>query len=127
MKGTLGVFGMRGGGGRRSAAREVTPLTAVYTTVTRSMAAELVDVCCTGARLRCQYVPRKNEELLVSVGTVRAFGTVAWSRRNECGVWFECPLTEEDVQQLRDKAREGRGMTLDAKEALDAWTLGTAR
>ena len=121
------MFGMRGGGGRRSVARETTPLTAVYTTVTKSMAAELVDVCSTGARLRCDYVPTKNEELLVSIGAIRVFGTVAWSRRNECGVSFESALTDEAVQQLRQKAQEGRSMTLEAKEAFDAWTLGMAR
>ncbi len=73
----MSTFGRCQGGGRRSVAPEITPLTAVFTTVTKSMAAELVDVCCTGARLRCKYVPEKDEELLVSVGTVRVFGTVA--------------------------------------------------
>ena len=123
----MSMFGKRNGGGRRSVAREITPLTAVFTTVTKSMAAELVDICCTGARLRCNCVPDKGEELMLSVGTVRVFGTVAWSRRNECGISFESSLSDEDVQQLRQKASEARGMTLAAKEAFDAWTLGMAR
>ena len=121
------MFGKRKGGGRRSVAREIAPLTAVFTTVTKSMAAELVDICCTGARLRCSCVPQNGEQLVLNVGTVRTFGTVAWSRRNECGISFDFPLSDEDVQQLRQKASEARGMTLAAKEAFDAWTLGMAR
>ena len=91
------------------------------------MAAELVDVCRTGARLRCHYLPEQGEELMISVGSLRAFGTVAWSRRNECGIAFECPLNEDDVQNLREKASEARGMSLAAKEAFDAWNLGMVR
>jgi PilZ domain len=123
----MSMFGRRGGGGRRSDPRQITPLTAVFTTVTKSRAVELVDIGATGAKLRGNYLPAKNEELLLSIGSVRTFGTVAWSLRDECGVQFECALADNEVQQLREKADGARGLTLDAKEALDAWTLGMAR
>jgi hypothetical protein len=119
------MFGKRMGGGRRAAARAVGPSIAVITTVTHSVAVELADISCTGVRLQGDYLPEENEELLVSVGTLKAFGTVAWSRENECGISFELPIADDDVEAVRQSVAERRGLSLEMKSALDAWTVGS--
>ena len=66
----MNAFGKSAGGGRRTAPREVTPLLAVYTSVTRSHSALLVDVSNTGARLRAPELPEAGEDLLVSLSNI---------------------------------------------------------
>jgi hypothetical protein len=121
------AFGKRGGGGRRSAPRESAPLYAVFTTVTRSHAAVLVDISLTGARLCSDNLPLKGEELLLSVDKVRAYGTVKWANRQQCGVAFDPPLDPEDLHLLEEKVTQGAGFNLEVKAAMDDWTLGLAR
>lgn len=121
-------FGKCGGGGRRSAAREPAPLIAVFTTVTHSYPATLVDVSSSGARLHCsRFVPEVGEEILVAVERVRAFGRVTWCYQGQCGVAFDTPLTSGDVDFLRRRVASSAGFTPEMKAALDEWTLGIAR
>ena len=120
-------FGKRKGGGRRRAAREEAPLTAVFTTVTHSHSALLLDVSYTGARLGGDYLPSKGEEVMLTVEKVRAFGTVVWSRRGECGVRFDLPLEPLDIHDLRQKVRERGGLPREVRDALEDWTVGLAR
>ena len=123
----MSEFGKRQGGGRRSAARTVAPLAAVFTTVTRSHAAVLVDLSCTGARLSGEDLPETGEELMLAVGNLRAFATVIWTGAGECGVHFDVPLASGDVALVRcEVARQG-GLAPDLKAALDDWTTGLAR
>ena len=123
----MGTFGKADGGGRRGAAREVIPLVAVFTTLTRSHSAELIDISATGARLQSPYGPEKGEEVLFSVDRLRAFGTVAWTHEDEFGIAFDVPVIADEVEILRERVRASRGLTADMRQALDAWSLGTAR
>jgi PilZ domain len=122
------AFGKRGGGGRRSAAREAAPLIAVWTTVTNTHSATLIDVSSSGARLHCsRAVPKIGQELVVAIERVRAFGRVMWSDEDQCGVAFDVPLAPEDVEYLRQRGASSAGFTAETKAALDEWTLGVAR
>ena len=123
----MSTFGKCSGGGRRSAAREVAPLVAVFTTLTQSHAVTLVDVSATGARLRGDFLPRMAEELLLSVEGVRTFGHVVWSESGECGVEFDEPLQPAAVEELRTKVARSAGLRPDWKAAMDDWMLGFAR
>ena len=120
-------FGKCKGGGRRLAARETATLITIYTTVTHSHAAFLVDVSQTGARLRGDILPEKSDEIMLSIDAVRAFGTVIWSRRGECGVAFDSPLEAEDVELLRERVAKAAGFAPEVKAAMDDWTMGLAR
>ena len=120
-------FGKKEGGGRRSAAREDAPLTAVLTTVTYSQSVFVVDVSCTGARLRGDYLPSKGEEIMLSIEKVRAFGFVVWSRRGECGVRFDLQLEPLDIHDLRQRVRERAGLPRELRDALEDWNEGLAR
>jgi translation initiation factor 2 gamma subunit (eIF-2gamma) len=119
------MFGKCLGGGRRAAERANGSLTVVVTTVTKSVTVQLADLSTTGARLRGDYLPDKYEELMLSIGTLKAFGTVAWSSGDECGVSFDLPLCYEAVDGVRKEVAGRRGLSLEMKSALDAWTVGS--
>lgn len=118
------TFGKSSGGGRRAAPREAAPLLAVYTTVTRSHSALLVDVSSTGARLRTPDLPEEGDELFVTIGRIKIFGSVAWTRDGEFAVAFDEPLDGEELQLLRQNVRASFGLPPDVKEAVDDWVLG---
>jgi hypothetical protein len=122
-------FGKCKGGGRRSAARAATPLVAVLSTVTRSQTAALVDVSCTGARLRGANLPGKGQDLLVKMDSVQTFGTIVWSGSSQCGLRFDTPLLEGQVVLLRHRAGlESLGnITPEDRLARDDWATGKAR
>ena len=119
------TFGKRGGGGRRGAPREAAPLLAVYTTVTQSHEVVLVDVSNTGARLRGPQIPEVKDELFVSIGTIKAFGKVAWVDQPEFGVAFDPPLPTETLEALRGQVKKGAGLSPEEKAAIDLWVLGS--
>jgi hypothetical protein len=119
------TFGKRGGGGRRGAPREAAPLLAVYKTVTQSHEVVLVDVSNTGARLRGPQIPEVKDELFVSIGTIKAFGKVAWVDQPEFGVAFDPPLPAEILEALREQVNKGAGLSPEEKAAIDVWVLGS--
>lgn len=121
----MGAFGKCAGGGRRAAPREAAPLLAVYTTVTRSHSALLVDVSSTGARLRTPDPPEQDDELFVTVAKVKAFGNVAWVRDGEFAIAFDEPLEPAELASLRSNVSSSFGLPPDVKAALDDWVLGT--
>jgi len=123
----MGAFGRCGGGGRRLAARAKAPVSAVYTTVTRSHSAILVDISTTGARLRGAVLPQENKELLLTAEGLQVFGTVMWSHDGECGVRFDLPIPADEVQSLREKVAKGAGLDPEVKAAFEEWICGAAR
>ena len=120
-------FGKQVGGGRRSAARMVAPLTAVITTLRESRSAILVDVSATGAKLRGSDLPGPSEELFLTVDGVIAFGTVAWESNSDRGIVFDAPLKAVDEARLKRKVGEARGLSPDLRAAFDDWAQGFAR
>src|SRR5688572_8767748 len=123
----MSTFGKCNGGGRRSATRVKAPLIAVLTTLTDSHAAVLVDISRSGVRLRGDDLPPTGQELIVSIESVRSFGSVAWKHDGECGIAFDGPLPPGDVQLIRQKAAKGAGFAPELRAAFDDWTLGLAR
>lgn len=123
----MNVFGKRNGGGRRRAQREAAPSIAVFTTVTKSHPAVLVDISATGARLRTTDLPQVGEELMVTVESIRAFGCVAWLRGDQFGISFDDPLDPADVLQLRCRVTRSAGLAPEMSAAMDDWNTGLAR
>ncbi|MBV9528538.1 PilZ domain-containing protein [Sphingomonas sp.] len=123
----MNMFGKRSGGGRRKAQREPAPTTAVFTTVTQSHGAILVDLSATGARLRSSDLPAMGEELMLAVEAIRAFGSVAWVRGDQFGMAFDDPISPLDVVQLRARLRRTAGLAPETSAAMDDWTTGLAR
>jgi len=121
------TFGKQGGGGRRAAPREATPLLGVFTTVSQSHEAVFVDVSTSGARLRGPYLPQAGEQLFVSVEKIRAFGTVVRVEANEFAVEFDEPLSPADLTLLRSKVKLSAGFSPEERAAIEAWILGVDR
>ena len=118
------MFGKRGGGGRRRSERVPASLLAVYSTLRTSKTAELIDICENGAQLHGECMPDTGEELFISLGRMRAFGVVAWSCEDACGVTFDTPLEADEVHEIRSRVKEARGLSADMCAARDAWNGG---
>jgi hypothetical protein len=104
--GGMSTFGKRvDGAGRRRAMREKVLLAGSARTVSSSRSVVVTDVSPTGAKLLGRELPRKSANVLVSVGNVDLFATVAWSGGDSCGIAFESPLTPQLTEHLK---REGR-------------------
>jgi len=105
------------------------PLAGILTTLEKSRCVEIIDLSCTGVKVRGMSLPAKGEELDIRIETVRAFGTVAWSRGNQCGVAFDEPLMPFEVERLRSQATAGNltHLNLDERRAVDDWLLCVSR
>ena len=102
----MSTFGKRvDGSGRRKSVREKVLLAASARTVACSRSVVVTDVSTKGAKLIGRELPRQSANVLVTVGNVDVFATVAWSAGDECGIAFETPLTPQLTEHLK---REGR-------------------
>ncbi len=122
-------FGRASGGGHRSAARVAAPLPVIVRTLTSRRCAALFDISETGARLSGEDLPGEGEEVDLTIDTVKAFGTVAWSTGDECGIRFEERITLFDVARLQRNVGSGaeRWLTVDQRLALEHWLHGNSR
>lgn len=100
---------------------------AVYTTVTKSHEAVLVDVSSSGARLRGPVLPEVGDELFVTVEHIKAFGKVVRVEEPEFAIEFDETLLSEDLDTLRNKVKQGAGFSPEEKAAIDGWVLGVDR
>jgi hypothetical protein len=125
----MSVFGKCRGGGRRSAERVPLPLAALLTSVGRTRRAELLDISCTGIRVRGRELPAEGEDLQIKIESVRAFGTVMWVDGQQCGVAFECPLMPFEVDSLRRQASlpSFAGLAVEDRLAAEDWLVGRTR
>lgn len=117
----MSTFGKCFGGGRRAAHRTTAPLLAIFTTLSKSHSAQVVDVSSSGVRLRGDELPKMGEDLVMSIEDVRAFGTVAWSDHGECGVELDPPLSADDEQALKTLVTTTRSLPPDVQGAFDSW------
>jgi hypothetical protein len=123
------TFGKCGGGGRRQAQRSPADLPALVTTVARAQPVVLMNVSATGARLRGGDLPDVGGDLMLKINKTEAFGIVQWKRQDLCGVAFDQPLRQPEVEQLRSEASRARLTKLSPEErlALQDWAIGVAR
>lgn len=106
------VFGKRidGLGGNRRAKRERVLLAAAAVTLQGSHSVVVEDIGSTGAKLRGRGLPTTGQAMTIKVGNMDVFASVAWSKRDECGITFEPPLNPASVTQLKAEGQLGRVM-----------------
>lgn len=123
------MFGRSSGGGRRSAKRVPAPVAATIKTLSSCRYATVEDLSCTGVRLRGPDLPRAGEEVELRLDPLSAFGSVAWSARERCGITFDIPLTEFDVVLVKRRAglQPAAGLSPDEQIALEQWATGVSR
>jgi hypothetical protein len=78
----------------------------------RSISVIVPDLSETGAKLQGRDLPSAGERLLINFGETGLFATVAWSRRDECGIVFDGQLDTRGVAQLRSEADWAKVMGL---------------
>lgn len=98
-------FGRSIGGGRRRAPRQALPLPATISSLHETREAAIVDLSATGARVQGAHLPAAGDPVSIWMETVRVFGLVAWVRDGECGIEFDPPLPNFEVDRLRREVR----------------------
>ena len=118
-------FGSRAGGGRRVAKRFLASLTAIATSPRTTERATLYDISTHGARITGQCHPHFNEDVMLSIDTVRAFGLVCWANEHEFAIKFDPVLDKECIDLLLQKVGEAKGISAELKDAQDVWMAGS--
>ena len=100
-------FGKRidGPSGRRRNRREPVVLAASAMAPGTSRSVIVTDVSPTGAKLQGRELPGAGANVLVTVGEMELFASVAWTRFNECGITFEAQLSDEVMDHLKAEGR----------------------
>jgi hypothetical protein len=100
----MSAFGKSSGGGRRKAARSQEPLLVTLSTLAYDYRVGLVNVSSTGAQVSAPCLPGPGENVIFKAEKVHSLARVVWSEAGQCGVAFECSITDEDAERLRNEA-----------------------
>jgi hypothetical protein len=100
-------------GGRRRFPREPVLLVGAAVTLDRCHSVTLDDVCSTGARLSGRDLPGDGRDVLIRVGELELMASVAWSKRNACGITFENGLESSAVERLKHEGALTRVLGFD--------------
>ena len=92
-----------GPAGRRRAAREEVALAGSAMSMRWSRPVIVTDVSARGAKLEGHEVGRLDPEVLLKVGDVGFFASIAWSQRGQCGITFDEPLTSRMIAHIKRK------------------------
>jgi len=95
------IFGKSIGGGRRSASRDAAITLAVLSTIEDDRRVALINISRRGARLAAPDLPAKGEDVIFRAEAVESFGRVIWSKKGQCGVIFEPPISATELAGLR--------------------------
>lgn len=87
--------------GQRAHARARLNVAARVVTIDGAASCTLVDVSCTGARLRAMTCPKVGALVVIERLPFELFGVVRWSGGGDCGIDFDQPLALDEVVTLR--------------------------
>lgn len=109
-------FGKRidGPTGRRQLKREEVVLAASAQSLRSSRPVVVTDVSANGAKLEGQRLGTFDADVMLSVGNVELFGTVAWAEFNQCGVTFDESLSADMIDHIKREGRWAKVMGLAA-------------
>jgi hypothetical protein len=115
--------------GRRAEPRAPVRLPVSVETLDGTRRVSLLEVSLSGARLEGATLPPVGKDVVLTCGSVEAFGTIAWAAGERCGVHFDDPISIPELVALRRVAvaAEDSGMTLEEYEAVSDWQSGLAR
>lgn len=97
-------FGRRTDGptGRRRALRERMNLPVSLYSVEQSRVSLLADVSRIGCRLHGMGLPEVGQDVLLKAAEVELFGRIVWKGDGERGVKFDEPISETELEHLRE-------------------------
>ena len=127
----MGSFGKRldGPGGHRAAPREPVLLRAALHTLSSSRGVTLFDVSTTGARMSMPEPLRCGQPVWLKIPPSEVFATVAWVGEKECGIRFDDPLDEEEIDRFRTRGKVVmiHGLSPDELLGAEDWETNLAR
>jgi hypothetical protein len=115
--------------GRRAELRAPVRLLVSLESLDGTRRVSLLEVSLSGARLEGAPLPPVGKDVVLTCGTVEAFGTIAWAAGERCGVHFDEPISIPELVALRRVAVAAKhaGMTPEEYEAATDWQTGLAR
>jgi hypothetical protein len=89
----------------------------------------LLEASLSGARLEGEALPPLGKDVVLTCGSVEAFGMIVWAAGNRCGVHFDDPISIPELVALRRVAVAAKDaeMTPEEYEAAADWQNGLAR
>jgi hypothetical protein len=124
-------FGKRldGPGGRRTAARRPSFTSTGIMTVDRSEVGYLLDVSATGAKLDGGGGLSIGQAIWLRTGNIDVLAQVVWSGPGTCGIKFDTPLSEDEMNELSQIPQGALFASLTTEEKLGAadWMNGMIR
>ncbi len=110
------LFGRRtdGPSGRRLMNREEVVLAASAQSLSSSRPVVVSDVSPLGAKLRGRALEQLDQNVLVSIGDVDVFATIAWVSRDECGVRWDEQLSTELMIRIKHNGQWANVMGIAA-------------
>ena len=99
-------FGKRmdGVNGQRRDGRDPSLVPVVFTTLMKSGPAAMTNLSHTGAKLgECPH-GREGDEAMIQVAGLMLMGCIVWARDGTCGVRFDEPLTDAQIEHLQDQS-----------------------
>ena len=111
---------------RRGAPRVRVALPAAADTVGGRKDVKLANLSRTGALLEGPELPSVGYNVVLKSGHVDVFATVVWKRGERCGITFDRPVREEEVQRLRlaGEWSARTGVLPDVQQAAEDWATG---
>ena len=111
--------------GRRIAARARVQLPVVLETLSGTGRGTLRNLSCTGALVEVSPLLNVGSDVVLSCGSLEAFGIVVWARMRWCGIAFDEPLDQSTVVSLRVSSDgQGNNDRQDALAAAERWARG---
>ena len=109
-------FGKRidGPTGRRGVLRDEVVLAGSALSLKSSRPVVVTDVSPEGAKLQGRELASLDPNVMVHVGNVDLFATIAWTLGDECGVTFEERLAPEMVEHIKQEGRWAKVMGMAA-------------
>ena len=89
---------------RRRSEREAVTLGGAAYAFARSNSVIIADLSAEGAQLVGRDLPPIGEDMFMVAGSSEMFGQVVWRNSDHCGVWFDEPLSDEDIDLLKKEA-----------------------
>ena len=114
---------------RRAAPRVRVALPAAADTVSGRKNVKLANLSRTGAMLEGPELPSVGHNVVLKSGDVDVFATVVWRTGERCGITFDRPVREEEVQRLRlaGEWSARTGVLPDVRQAAEDWAGGRGR
>ncbi|GLR48739.1 PilZ domain-containing protein [Sphingomonas astaxanthinifaciens] len=101
--------------------RRPAPLTVALSTLSRNLVGTLLDISRMGARVRLAAPPAVGQEVYLTLGALRLFGSVCWASADQCGLVFDEAINANELSRVMIDALRSRDTTPEILAAREDW------